>query len=182
MLPLNPDMAQRDFLLCYGVRIPGEDSIAFEGDNALDGDYIWMGWGSKAVLIYEMAESSFSTPPVTSRSQFPHNSAPRRLIVGQITGHRISISFSTPIRLTHRKMTTSPLRNPSVGFHMLTAKTSLLGRSFISVLRNGYILRPVTHMSWKTCVWKNQMMGNQEMKINGYRRVPRKTDEILWSF
>ena len=167
MLPLNPDMAQRDFLLWYGVRIAGEDSIAFEGDNALDGDHIWMGWGSKTVSIYKMADFSFITSPVTSRSQSSHTTTPKCPISGQITGHGISISFSTPSRLTHRKMTTSPLRSPSVGFHMLTAKTSLLGRSFISVLRNGYILRPVTHMSWKTCVWKNQMIGNQEMKING---------------
>lgn len=96
MLPLNPDMAQRDFLLWYGVRIAGEDNIAFKGDDALDGDYIWMGRGAKAVLIYETADFSFSTSPVTSRSQSSHTTAPKRPISGQITGNRISISFSTP--------------------------------------------------------------------------------------
>ncbi len=182
MLPLDPDMAQRDLLLWYGVRIAGEDSIAFEGDNALDGDYIWMGWGSKALLIYEAAGSSFSTSPVTSRSQSSHTTTPRRPIRVKSRGTESQYLSQPQSQLTHRKMTTSPLLNPSVGFHTLTAKTSLLGRSFKSVLRNGYILRPVTHMSWKTCVWKNQMMGNQEMKINGYRRGPRKMDETLWSF
>lgn len=59
MLAFDPDMAQRDLLSRYGVRVAGEDSIALEGNYALDGDHIWMGWGSEAVSICEKAEFSF---------------------------------------------------------------------------------------------------------------------------
>ncbi len=52
-------------------------------------------------------------------------------------------------RPTHRKTTTCPLLNRSHGFNIFTPTISFLRRSSISVLKNGYMLRPLTRMNWK---------------------------------
>ncbi|KAL8780535.1 MAG: hypothetical protein Q9213_006431 [Squamulea squamosa] len=136
MLALHPNVTQRNLLSRYGVRLAGDNCVPFEGHDPLYNDLIWVKRRSGALPISLNYTDMFHEPQTASAH--PHAFVPPSL------------------SLTYRKTTTSPLLIPFNGFHILTPTQSLSTLWFISVLKNGYILRPVTHMSWKTYVWKHQ--------------------------
>lgn len=81
-----------------------------------------------------------------------------------------------------RKTTTSPLLTtaPSPPLHSQTATTSFRVLVLKSVFRNGYIEGPETRIRVKMYAWKNQIHGDQAIRVKRVRIGVRMRRGRVW--